>query len=98
MQMDGCTALFDNATIEDCKLLSMGAIATNGYDTNDVPAIYLCDLQETTASFAVRIINIPAFAYDVDISVTPYIVVEVDGVATTVYGDVQTCSYNDVKN
>ena len=53
---------------------------------------------ENTATFAVRLIEIPTDCYDVDITATPYIVLEIDGVATTIYGEAQTCSYNDVKN
>ena len=93
---DNVTAIYDNATVDGYKLLGMGAIVTNGFDTRDVPAVYLCESKESSASFAVRIVNIPAIALDVSITATPYMVLEIDGVATTVYGQPQTCSYNAV--
>lgn len=96
--MRDTTAIYDNATVDGYKLLGMGAVVTNGFDTRDVPAVYLCELKESSASFAVRIVNIPAFALGIDITATPYIILEIDGVATTIYGEAQTCSYNGAKN
>ncbi|MBR0447309.1 MAG: hypothetical protein IIX28_02445 [Clostridia bacterium] len=92
------TAIYDNAIVGGYKLLSMGAIADNGACNIDIPAVYLCELNETTAGYAVRIVNIPTDQYDRAITATPYIVLEIDGVATTIYGEAQTCSYNDAKN
>lgn len=98
MEQKVTTAIYDNATVGGCKLLSMGAIVTNGAETIDIPAVYLYELKENIATFAVRLINIPSEGYDTAVTATPYIVLEIDGVATTVYGEAQTCSYNDVKN
>ncbi len=98
MEVNGTTAIYDGATINGYKLISMGAIVTNGVSTLDIPAVYLCDLGDDSASFAVRIINIPGDKYDVAVTATPYVVVEIDGVQTTIYGAAQTNSYNGTLN
>lgn len=98
MAQDVTTAIYDNAIVGGYKLLSMGAVVTNGVAAVDIPAVYLWELKENTASFAVRLIEIPTDKYDVTITATPYIVLEIDGMATTIYGEAQTCSYNDVMN
>lgn len=98
MAVKGTKAIYTNATVDGYKLLSMGAVVTNGTSELDIPAVYLCDLESDSAGFAVRVINIPAFALDVDITATPYIVLEIDGVATTIYDEAQTCSYTAVRN
>ena len=53
-------------------------------------------LSETDATYAVRVISIPSNKYDVPVTATPYIVVEIDGVATTIYGEAQTSTFNQV--
>ena len=60
--------------------------------------MYLCELSGTTASYAVRIINIPEDKYDVNVVATPYFIVEIDGVVTTIYGEPQTSSTNGALN
>jgi hypothetical protein len=96
MAAKGTTAIYDNAAVDGYRLMSMGAVVTNGLATTDIAAVNLCDLAQATASFAVRIIKIPTDKYDVAVTATPYLVLEVDGVATTVYGEAQTVSYNDI--
>ena len=98
MATDRTTAIYDAATVGGYRLLSMGAVVTNGVESIDVAAIYLCGWTDTTASFAVRIVNIPTDQYDCAVTATPYIVLEIDGIATTIYGAAQTCSYNDAQN
>ncbi len=98
MRVNGTTAIYDNATVNGYKLISMGAIVTNGASTVDIPAVYLCDLEAVSAAFAVRVIHIPAEKLDVEITATPYIVLEINGVATTIYGEAQTSSYNEALN
>jgi len=98
MQTNGTTAIYEGAIVNGYKLISMGAVVTNGVSTLDIPAVYLCDLETDSASFAVRVIKIPADKLDVEITATPYIVVEIDGVATTIYGEAQTSSYNEALN
>ena len=55
-------------------------------------------LNGNEVSFAFRVINIPADMLDVEITMTLYVVVEIDGVATTLYGEPTTASYNSVLN
>jgi len=98
MTQNVTTAIYDNATVDGYKLLSMGAVVTNGVESADIPAVYLYDLKENTATFAVRVIEIPPNGYNTDVTATPYIILEIDGVATTIYGEAQTCSYNDAMN
>ena len=92
---NGCYAVYDNATLNGYKLISMGAVVTNGISSTNIKAAKLCDVNGSVISFAVRIINIPTDKLDVEITATPYIVVEIDGVETTIYGEAQTSSYND---
>ena len=98
MAVDKTTAIYEGAIVNGYKLISMGAVVTNGVSTLDIPAVYLCDLEADSASFAVRVIHIPAEKLDAAITATPYIVVEIDGVATTIYGEAQTSSYNVALN
>lgn len=97
MQVDGTTAIYDVATIGGYKLLGMGATATNGVETIDIPCVYLCELEADSCGFAVRIKNIPVNKYDAAITVVPYVILEMDGAAVTVYGEEQTSDYNSVK-
>ena len=103
VEVDGTKAIYDNATVTiggvEYKLIGMGATVSNGVSTKDIPAVYLCDLEDYSASFAVRVINIPADKGDVDITATPYYVYQNDaGEQITVTGDAQTASYNDALN
>ncbi|MBQ7088400.1 MAG: hypothetical protein IJN04_02035, partial [Clostridia bacterium] len=97
MGIDGTTAIYDNAMLNGYKVISMGAIVTNGISTIDVPAVYLCDDDVSTgAQYAIRIKNIPTDKYDVEITFTPYIIVEIDGVATTIEGEAVVGSYAEI--
>ena len=73
------------------KLTGMGAVVSNNFeetnqhptleDVNDydiinVPAVYLCELTDTTASFAVRVKDIPDHGKDTLIMFVPYLIVE----------------------
>ena len=87
---------FTNATFGGHKLLGLGVIASNGTSSVDIPAVHMCALDGNTASFAFRVVNIPADKLDVEITMTPYFIIEIDGVATTVYGEPMVGSYNSV--
>ena len=87
---------YTNATMGGYKLISMGVVASNNISSVEIEAKYLCDLDVASASFAARIINIPADKLDVEITFQSYFVIEIDGVATTIYGGVQVSSYNGV--
>ena len=95
MGIDVTTAIYDNATVNGYKLISMGAIASNGVSQKDIPAVYLCnDDVSTSAKFAIRIINIPEGKEDVQVTFTPYVIVEIDGEQTTIYGEAVSSSFN----
>ena len=94
MMANGTTAIYDEATINGYKLIKMGAIVSNAKSELNIEAKYLCDLEADSASFAVRVINIPEANYGDEITAIPYFVVEIDGVATTIYGEAQVASYN----
>ncbi|MBR3779223.1 MAG: hypothetical protein IKL13_05835 [Clostridia bacterium] len=89
---------FTNATFGGYKLLGLGVIASNGTSSVDIKGVHMCALDGNVASFAFRVVNIPQDKLDVEITMTPYFVVEIDGVETTVYGEPQVGSYNSVLN
>ena len=78
------------------KLVKVGAIGSNGTSSIDIEGLRMYDLEEGVAKFAFRIINIPTDKMDVVITMTPYYVVEIDGVETTIYGEAQTGSYAEI--
>jgi len=97
MGIDATTAIYDNATVGGYKLISMGAIASNGVSEKDIAAVYLCDDDvSATAQYAIRVINIPEGKEGVEITFTPYVTIEIDGEATTIYGDEVSASYDSV--
>ena len=103
VEVDGTKAIYDNATVTiggvEYKLIGMGATVSNSVSTKDIPAVYLCDLEDYSASFAVRVINIPADKGDVEITATPYYVYQNDaGEQITVYGAAQIATYNGALN
>ena len=90
------------------KLVAMGAIVTNditigmtdmtkddvdGKKVLDVNAKYLIELDETTASYAVRITNIPVANESTIIYARAYYVFEYEGRLITVYDDIQAQNY-----
>jgi len=87
---------YTNATMGGYKLISMGAKVANAKSEKVIPAVWLYELSVGTASYAVRVINIPAANLDDEITAIPYYVVEIDGVETTIYGEIQTGTYNGV--
>ena len=96
MGIDVTTAVYDNATVNGYKLISMGAIASNGVSEKDIAAVYLCDDDViTSAQYAIRVVNIPEGKENVEITFTPYYVIEVDGETITVYGEAETASYSE---
>lgn len=98
MGLDGTTAIYEGATLNGYKLVSMGAIVSNDKSQLDIPAVYLCEHAEDSVSYAVRIINIPEANYDSEITAVPYFVVEINGELVTVYGEAQVATYNTAIN
>ncbi len=96
---------YANSYIGGFKLVGMGAVASNnGSDTVldnlgdqviDIPARWLCNLVEGSASFAVRIIEIPEANYNTVITARPYYIFEdAEGAEITIYGEEQAASFN----
>ena len=88
------TADYTNATVNGYKLVSMGAVASNGVSSKDVPAVYMHNKEATT--YAIRVINVPDDKWDVEITFTPYFILEIAGEQVTLYGEPVTTSYNGV--
>ena len=87
---------FTNATYNGYKLLGLGVIASNGVSETNIEGLRMYELEDGCAKFAFRVINIPADKLDVEITMTPYYIVEIDGVETTLYGAPQTGSYAEI--
>ena len=87
---------YTNATYNGYKLVKLGVVASNGVSETNIEGLRMYDLEADNASFAFRIINIPADKLDVEITMTPYYTIEIDGVETTIYGAPQTGSYAEV--
>ena len=100
---------YANSTIGEFQLIGMGAVLSNkGAATIldnvgdgqgnviDIPAVYLCNKLDNSASFAVRVTEIPENHYDTVITARPYVIYEADGVEITVYGEEQADSYNGI--
>ena len=99
---------YANSYIGEFKLIAMGAVASNNGSATilgnvgdgmgnviDIPARWLCNLLEGSASFAVRITEIPENHYDTIITARPYYVYEnAEGAQITIYGEEQAASYN----
>ena len=96
---------------EDCTLVEFGAIVSNdisiGTDldaftldnlsarTIKNSAKYLMDLEEDSATFAVRIINIPVEQANATIYARPYCIYEnIEGEQIVIYDDVANDTYN----
>ena len=87
---------FTNATFNGHKLLEVGVIASNGQSSTKIQGVHMCELEGGVASFVYRVVNIPADKLDAEITMTPYYVVEIDGVETTVYGEAMVGSYAEI--
>ncbi len=96
---------------EDCMLVEFGAVVSNdisiGTDldaftldnlsarTIKISAKYLIDLEEDSATFAVRIINIPVEQANATIFARPYCIYEnTEGEQIVIYDDVANDTYN----
>lgn len=85
------------------NLASLGtdpALFTREYEDSDqrmadVSAEYLYGVNDTTATYAVRVVNIPRRSANVVIYARPYYVFEKDGEQVVVYGAIYSRSYNN---
>ena len=90
---------YANSVFGEYKLNGMGALMSNGFQEIDIPAVYAWNYTETSVSYAVRILELDEdFKKECTITAKPYIVIEKDGVEITVYGEVQSATYNGVLN
>ena len=87
---------FTNATYNGYKLLGLGVIASNGKSETDIKGLRMYELENGVAKFAFRVINIPADKLGTTITMTPYYIVEIDGVETTIYGEAVSGSYAEI--
>lgn len=115
MTQKGTTAVYDNAKVmyngQEYSLVGMGAIVSNNADveltrenidgvrTIDVFAKYLWSMDEDSASYSVRVIDIPENGKDTTVYARAYFVIEVEGEQVVVYADdVAEQTYNGVLN
>ena len=89
---------YTNATYKGHKLIGLGVIASNGVSETNIKGLRMYELENGVAKFAFRVINIPADKLGTTITMTPYYIVEIDGVATTLYGEAVSGSYNEIAN
>ena len=96
---------------ETYTLITMGAVVTNkadkatevllnlnavnGKSIIKIEAVYLYETAADSLSYAIRVINIPKEAQDVDIYVRPYYVFEKDGETIVIYGNIVSESLAD---
>ena len=81
---------------ENCKVVRMGAVVSNGVSTIDVEATHLWGRNADAASFAIRIVNIPDHGKNTVVTARPYYVCEVDGEEIIIYGDAVSKTYNEI--
>lgn len=78
-------------------IANIDSLTLDGVDNSnilDAPAVYLWDYSEDVCSFAVRVINIPAFAKGYAVACRPYVVLETaDGDELPVYGSSDISSF-----
>ncbi len=88
---------YANSSFGEYKLNNMGAKMSNGFEEITIDAKYLYGKTDSTATYAVRIVELDEdYKKDCVITATPFIVVEKDGVETTIWGETQSASYNGV--
>lgn len=110
MQMDGNTAVYDNASVNGFKLVGMGAVVSNDgtvptledVDNSrvlNIPAVYLKSVDADTGltAYTIRIVNIPEEQKGTVITFQTYFVYEdAVGQQYTVYGEMLATSYDQV--
>ena len=91
----GAVVTNDTAIGTDAAAFALDSV--NQGSVVDVNAHYLMELDDTTASYAVRIINIPNDKVGVEIYARPYYTYELDGETYTIYGDIVSDNYAAVE-
>ena len=88
----------NNATIgKDAEAMILGSV--DGKKTIDIEAKYLCNVEDDSIAFAVRIVGIPEANLDTNIYARPYFVYEdADGNEIVEYGNTKSENYNHTAN
>lgn len=109
IQVDGHTAIYDEAFVNEFKLVGMGAVVSNDgsipsmetVDNNrvlNIPAVYLSEFipENDAYYYSIRIVNIPENQKNTTITFRSYFIYENrQGVQQIVYDDVLTSTYNE---
>ena len=88
----------NNATIgKDDEAMLLGSV--DGKKTIDIEAKYLCNVEDESIAFAVRIVGIPEANLETNIYARPYFVYEdADGNEVVEYGNTKSENYNHTAN
>lgn len=111
IQVDGKTALYDDAFVNDFKLVGMGAVVSNdgtvpSMETVDdsrvlnIPAVYLSefDAEHDGYYYTIRIVDIPENHKDTIITFRTYFIYEDStGAQQIVYDDLRATSYHEAR-
>jgi len=89
----GAVMTNESAIGEDRSAFTLAAVTPQR--VIDIPAAYLWSVDATSASYAVRIIDIPIQYADTAVYARPYYVFEKDGKEIVVYGNIYSRSYNE---
>lgn len=90
-------AIMANQAADIANINNLTLTDVTGQYVLDVTAKYLCAEPEADyCEYAVRIINLPELALGRAIACRPYIVLEKDGVQSTIYGGGNIATYNQV--
>lgn len=90
-------AIMANQAADIANINNLTLTDVTGQYVLDVTAKYLCAEPEADyCEYAVRIINLPELALGRAIACRPYIVLEKDGVQSTIYGSGNIATYNQV--
>ena len=90
-------AIMANQAADIANINNLTLTDVTGQYVLDVTAKYLCAEPEADyCEYAVRIINLPKLALGRAIACRPYIVLEKDGVQSTIYGGGNIATYNQV--
>ena len=90
-------AVMANQAENIAKMNNLTLADVTGQYVLDIPAKYLCAVPEANyCEFAVRITNLPDKALGRAIACRPYIVLEKDGVQSTIYGEGDISTFNSV--
>ena len=94
----GCVATNQAQIGQSPTAFNLDNLDTTKNTVIDIPAVYLCQVTDTSVSYAVRVIEIPYRNRNTYIYVRPYYVFARDGEEVVVYGDIYSRSYTDANN